>query len=31
VAEAAIADGVAGVKEFDMAAYKERLKKLANS
>lgn len=30
VAEAAIADGVARVKEFDMGAYKERLKKMAN-
>lgn len=30
VAEAAIADGVARVKEFDMNAYKERLKKMAN-
>lgn len=27
VAETAIADGVAGVKNFDMKAYKERLKK----
>ncbi len=32
VAEAAIADGVAGVgSDFDMAAYKEKLKRLANS
>lgn len=30
VAKAAIADGVARVKEFDMSAYKERLKKMAN-
>ncbi|HLD23505.1 MAG TPA: malic enzyme-like NAD(P)-binding protein [Sulfuricurvum sp.] len=30
VAEAAIADGVARVKDFDMSAYKERLHKMAN-